>query len=101
MEKYNQESTNIIEESRKEGSCLNLKSEWARAKILGLQVRLPKGVAATPTGKERREQETKEESELDTDMSTSTEMGTKRPRARKPGREEAEERQTFPGNHSG
>ena len=43
---------NIIEESRKPGSCLNLKSEWAGDKIPGLQVRVPKG-----TARDRKNQE--------------------------------------------
>ena len=46
MERKIEEPMNIMEESRKQGSCLNLKSEWAGAKILGLQVKVPKGVAA-------------------------------------------------------
>ena len=77
MDRQIQESSNIIEESRKEGSCLNLKSVWAGAKIPGLQVQLPKGVAATPLGRERRkEQESKYDSALDTD--TDMEIGIKR-----------------------
>ena len=49
MDRQVQESMNIIEESRKPGSCLNLKSEWAGSKIPGLQVKVPKG-----KGKDRR-----------------------------------------------
>ena len=40
-----QESLNIILETRKPGQCLNLKSEWAGAKIPGLQVSAPKGIS--------------------------------------------------------
>ena len=45
MDRQVQESLNIIQEMRKEGSCLNQKSEWAGTKIPDLEVRVPKGVA--------------------------------------------------------
>ena len=45
MDRQIQESLNIIQETKKEGSCLNQKSEWAGAKIPDLEVRVPKGVA--------------------------------------------------------
>ena len=53
MERQVQESLNIIQESKKPGNCLNVKSEWAGSKIPGLQVHLPKGTAATRQEKER------------------------------------------------
>ena len=37
--------TNILEGNKVEGQCLNLKNEWGGAKVLGLEVRGPKGVA--------------------------------------------------------
>ena len=49
MDRQIQESLNIIEESRKPGNCLNLKSEWAGAKIPGLAMDLPKGLAKDKT----------------------------------------------------
>ena len=45
MDRQVQESLNIIREARKPGQCLNLKSEWAGAKIPGLEVSVPKGVS--------------------------------------------------------
>ena len=45
MDRQVQEYLNILQEARKQGQCLNLKSEWAGPKIPGLQVSLPKGVA--------------------------------------------------------
>lgn len=45
MDRQVQEYLNILQEARKQGQCLNLKSEWAGLKIPGLQVSLPKGVA--------------------------------------------------------
>ena len=45
MDRQIQESLNIVQEMRKEGSCLNQKSEWTGAKIPDLEVRVPKGVA--------------------------------------------------------
>ena len=45
MDRQVQESLNILEEARRDGQCLNLKSEWAGAEIPGLQVNLPKGIA--------------------------------------------------------
>ena len=45
MDRQVQESLNICHETRKQGQYLNLKLEWARSKIPGLQVSLPKGVA--------------------------------------------------------
>ena len=45
MDRQVQESLNILEEARKAGQCLNLKSEWAGAKIPGLLVNLTKGIA--------------------------------------------------------
>ena len=49
MDRQIQESLNIIEESRKPGNCMNLKSEWAGAKIPGLAMHLPKGLAKDKT----------------------------------------------------
>ena len=45
MDRQIQESMNIILDTRKEGCCLNQKSEWAGVKIPDLEVRVPKGVA--------------------------------------------------------
>ena len=47
LDRQIQESVNILEEMRKEGQCLNLKSEWGGAKIPGLEVRSLKGVTKT------------------------------------------------------
>ena len=44
MDRQVQESLNIIEETRKDGQCLNMKSKWTGAKIPGLQVNLPKWI---------------------------------------------------------
>ena len=44
MDRQVQESLNIIEETKKEGHFLSLRSEWAGAKIPGLQVQSPKGI---------------------------------------------------------
>ena len=49
MDRQIQESLNIIEESRKPGNCMNLKSEGAGAKIPGLAMHLPKGLAKDKT----------------------------------------------------
>ena len=71
MERQIQESMNIIEESREEGTCLNLKSEWTGTKIPGLQVKVPKGVSSSkervPEGKEGQT-EMKEENGMETQM---------------------------------
>ena len=45
MDRKIQESLNILEEARTPGQCMNLKSKWAGAKISGLAVNLPKGLA--------------------------------------------------------
>ena len=45
MDRQVQESLNILEEARRDGQCLNLKSKWTGAEIPGLQVNLPKGIA--------------------------------------------------------
>ena len=45
MDRQIQESLNIVQETRKEGSCLNQKNEWAGVKIPDLEVKAPKGVA--------------------------------------------------------
>ena len=39
------ESLNILEETQKEGRCLNQKIEWAGARIPDLEVRIPKVIA--------------------------------------------------------
>ena len=49
MDRQIQESLNIIEESRIPGNCMNLKSEWAGAKIPVLAMHLPKGLARDKT----------------------------------------------------
>ena len=54
MDRQIQESLNIILETRKEGSCLNQKSEWASTKIPDLEVRNPKGVARLRKDREGR-----------------------------------------------
>ena len=62
MDRQIQESLNIIQEIRKEGSCLNQKSEWAGAKFPDLEVRVPKGVGKERNrGEEGPDQQTSEE----------------------------------------
>ena len=58
MDRQITESLNIILEARKPGNCLNLKSEWAGAKIPGLQVSTPKGVS-----RGRKQEEVEEETQ--------------------------------------
>ena len=73
MDRQIQESLNILEEARKPGQCMNLKSEWAGAKIPGLAVNLPKGLAkdrATSASQETGEntQETTGEAAQETEI---------------------------------
>ena len=72
MDRQIQESLNIVQEIRKEGSCLNQKSEWAGVKFPDLEVKVPKGVAKTR--KEGNIKEGDEEEEPD----QGTEGGDKR-----------------------
>ena len=60
MDRLVQESLNILEEARRDGKCLNLKSKWAGAEIPGLQVNLPKGIAKN-RGRAKMAQEDKGE----------------------------------------
>ena len=57
MDRQIQESLNILLEIRKEGSCLNQKSEWAGARIPNLEVRVLKGMARPRKEVENPEQE--------------------------------------------
>ena len=45
LDRQTMESVNIIEAERKLGESLNMKTEWGRAKILGILVTQPKGVS--------------------------------------------------------
>ena len=65
MDRKVEESHNIIEETRKPGQCLNIKSEWAGSKIPGLQVHLPKGVSGKEPGKASDQAEPRSEQERD------------------------------------
>ena len=45
LDRQTQESINILEGEKKPGESLNIKTEWGGAKIPGILVTQPKGVA--------------------------------------------------------